>query len=163
MKRIKYVLQFTSVIVGAILLNLPLALANKITVDNSINSRTSFDFSDSNHVRNIINTEENTSFKINLEHQHPSVDINDLTQEYSQNQIYLDEITDVNKLQDISPGHWAYQALRNLVEKYRCIRVSQNQFNCKRAMTRYEFALSLNNCLLRLLKLNFSITQSLTE
>ncbi|WP_414567249.1 iron uptake porin [Nostoc sp. CCY 9925] len=62
----------------------------------------------------------------------------------------LDEIVNVNQLQDITPDHWAYEALRNLVEKYQCISGDgQGNFNGNRAMTRYEFAAVLDNCLLK--------------
>ncbi|MFB2937102.1 iron uptake porin [Aerosakkonemataceae cyanobacterium BLCC-F154] len=61
----------------------------------------------------------------------------------------LDEtITNVNQLLDVTPGHWAYQALQSLIEKYRCISGSPGRnFNGNRAMTRYEFAAGLNACL----------------
>ncbi|MGA9382462.1 MAG: iron uptake porin [Phormidium sp.] len=61
----------------------------------------------------------------------------------------LDEtITNVHQLSDVTPDHWAYQALQSLVEKYRCISGSPGgNFNGNRAMTRYEFAAGLNDCL----------------
>ncbi|MFB2893880.1 iron uptake porin [Aerosakkonemataceae cyanobacterium BLCC-F50] len=61
----------------------------------------------------------------------------------------LDEaIVNVNQLLDVTPNHWAYQALRNLIEKYRCISGSpERNFNGERAMSRYEFAAGLNSCL----------------
>ena len=63
----------------------------------------------------------------------------------------LEEITNVNQLIDVTPDHWAYQALRSLVEKYRCISgSSEGNFNGNRAMNRYEFADALNNCLLKI-------------
>ena len=62
----------------------------------------------------------------------------------------LDEIVNVNQLEDVTPDHWAYEALRNLVEKYHCISSDgEGNFNGNRAMTRYEFAAALNNCLLK--------------
>ncbi len=58
------------------------------------------------------------------------------------------EVIDVEQLRDVSPGDWAYEALRNLVDKYRCITASgSGTFEGNRAMTRYEFADTLNNCL----------------
>ncbi|GET37143.1 iron uptake porin [Microseira wollei] len=63
----------------------------------------------------------------------------------------LEEITNVDQLEDVTPDHWAYQALRSLVEKYRCISGSgDGNFNGNRAMTRYEFAAAFNNCLLKI-------------
>ncbi|MBH8561592.1 iron uptake porin [Nostoc sp. CENA67] len=62
----------------------------------------------------------------------------------------LDEIVNVNQLEDVTPNDWAYEALRNLVEKYQCISSDgEGNFNGNRAMTRYEFAAALNNCLLK--------------
>jgi len=69
---------------------------------------------------------------------------------YSNSPPELDRIINVNQLQDVTPDHWAYEALRNLVEKYQCISGDgQDNFNGKRAMTRYEFAAALENCLLK--------------
>ncbi|BAZ69272.1 MAG: iron uptake porin [Pelatocladus maniniholoensis HA4357-MV3] len=63
----------------------------------------------------------------------------------------LDEIVNVNQLQDVTPDNWAYEALRNLVEKYQCISGdAEGHFNGNRAMTRYEFAAALDNCLQKL-------------
>ncbi|MFN6514407.1 MAG: iron uptake porin [Nostoc sp. CreGUA01] len=62
----------------------------------------------------------------------------------------LDEIVNVNQLQDVTPDDWAYEALRNLVEKYQCVSGDeQGNFNGNRAMSRYEFAAFLDNCLLK--------------
>ncbi|MGA9379547.1 MAG: iron uptake porin [Phormidium sp.] len=68
---------------------------------------------------------------------------------YSGSPPELDEaIVNVNQLLDVTPNHWAYQALRNLIEKYRCISGSpERNFNGERAMSRYEFAAGLNSCL----------------
>lgn len=61
------------------------------------------------------------------------------------------QVLNVNDLEDVSPTHWAYEALRSLVEKYQCISgSSDNLFNGNRAITRYEFAGALNSCLLKL-------------
>jgi hypothetical protein len=58
-------------------------------------------------------------------------------------------LTNVNQLSDVTPGDWAYESLKNLVEKYRCISgFPGGNFNGERAMTRYEFAAGLNSCLL---------------
>jgi hypothetical protein len=59
-----------------------------------------------------------------------------------------DEVINVEQLRDVSPEDWAYEALRSLVEKYRCITNSGNgTFEGNRVMNRYEFAHTLNNCL----------------
>ncbi len=63
----------------------------------------------------------------------------------------LENIINVNQLQDITPDHWAYQALVNLVERYRCLNDFNNgKFNGNRAINRYEFAATLNSCLMRI-------------
>ena len=63
----------------------------------------------------------------------------------------FDGIINVNELEDVNPDDWAYEALRSLVEKYRCITGSSKKtFNGDRAMTRYEFAAALNACLLKM-------------
>jgi hypothetical protein len=60
----------------------------------------------------------------------------------------LDQVTNVSQLRDVSPGDWAYEALRSLVERYGCIAgYPDGTFRGNRAMTRYEFAAGLNSCL----------------
>ena len=60
----------------------------------------------------------------------------------------LGQVTNVNQLRDVSPGDWAYEALRNLVETYGCIAgYPDGTYRGNRAMTRYEFAAGLNACL----------------
>ncbi|MBE9128828.1 MULTISPECIES: iron uptake porin [unclassified Coleofasciculus] len=60
----------------------------------------------------------------------------------------LDQVTNVSQLRDVSPGDWAYEALRSLVERYGCIAgYPDGTFRGNRAMTRYEFAAGLNACL----------------
>lgn len=59
-----------------------------------------------------------------------------------------DQVTNVSQLSDVSPGDWAYEALRNLVERYGCIAgYPDGTFRGNRALTRYEFAAGLNACL----------------
>jgi Carbohydrate-selective porin, OprB family/S-layer homology domain len=60
----------------------------------------------------------------------------------------MDQVTNVSELKDVSPGDWAYEALRSLVERYGCIAGYPNgTFRGNRPMTRYEFAAGLNACL----------------
>ncbi len=60
----------------------------------------------------------------------------------------LDQVTNVGQLRDVSPGDWAYEALRSLVERYGCIAgYPDGTYRGNRAMTRYEFAAGLNACL----------------
>ncbi|HBE17508.1 MAG TPA: hypothetical protein DEG17_05560 [Cyanobacteria bacterium UBA11149] len=63
----------------------------------------------------------------------------------------LGQVTNVGQLRDVSPGDWAYEALRNLVERYGCIAgYPDGTYRGNRAMTRYEFAAGLNACLSQL-------------
>ncbi|WP_313929789.1 iron uptake porin [Microcoleus sp. FACHB-SPT15] len=60
----------------------------------------------------------------------------------------MGQVTNVTQLSDVSPGEWAYEALRNLVERYGCIAgYPDGTFRGNRALTRYEFAAGLNSCL----------------
>jgi len=60
----------------------------------------------------------------------------------------LDQVTNVSQLRDVSPGDWAYEALRSLVERYGCIAgYPDGTFRGNRATSRYEFAAGLNACL----------------
>jgi len=71
--------------------------------------------------------------------------INQYTNQGSQS---LDQVTNVTQLSDVSPGDWAYEALRSLVERYGCIAgYPDGTFRGNRATTRYEFAAGLNACL----------------
>ena len=66
----------------------------------------------------------------------------------------LEQVTNVSQLRDVSPGDWAYEALRSLVERYGCIAgYPDGTFRGNRAMTRYEFAAGLNACLNQLERL----------
>ncbi|WP_413173896.1 iron uptake porin [Anabaena azotica] len=54
----------------------------------------------------------------------------------------------VSELRDVEPKDWAYEALKNLSEKYNCIEGNANGFYLgNRTITRYEFATGLNTCL----------------
>ncbi|MGK7871790.1 MAG: iron uptake porin [Xenococcaceae cyanobacterium] len=58
------------------------------------------------------------------------------------------QVTNVSQLRDVSPTDWAYQALRELVERYNCIiGYPDRTFRGNRATSRYEFAAGLNACL----------------
>ncbi|HEY9598139.1 MAG TPA: iron uptake porin [Cyanophyceae cyanobacterium] len=58
------------------------------------------------------------------------------------------QVTNVSQLRDVSPGDWAYEALRSLVERYGCIAgYPDGTYRGNRAMSRYEFAAGLNACL----------------
>ncbi len=74
--------------------------------------------------------------------------------QYSQDTDSMTQVTNVSQLRDVSPGDWAYEALRSLVERYGCIAgYPDGTFRGNRAMTRYEFAAGLNACLNQLERL----------
>lgn len=71
-----------------------------------------------------------------------------------------DQVTNVSQLRDVSPGDWAYEALRSLVERYGCIAgYPDGTFRGNRATTRYEFAAGLNACLNQVERLITSSTE----
>ena len=80
---------------------------------------------------------------------------------YSQPPDAMEEVTSVTDLRDVSPGDWAYEALRSLVEKYRCIAGSgKGTFEGNRAITRYEFAAALNTCLIKVGRIIYSLSNT---
>ncbi len=71
----------------------------------------------------------------------------------------MGQVTNVTQLRDVSPGDWAFEALRSLVERYGCIAgYPDGTFRGNRAMSRYEFAAGLNSCLNQIEKLIASTT-----
>lgn len=76
----------------------------------------------------------------------PTRDESALSNAYADNS--MNQVTSVSQLRDVSPGDWAFEALRSLVERYGCIAgYPDSTFRGDRAMTRYEFAAGLNACL----------------
>ncbi len=66
----------------------------------------------------------------------------------------MNQVTDVSQLRDIEPGDWAYEALRELVERYGCLAGYPDQtFRGNRVLSRYEFAAGLRACLQQVEKL----------
>ncbi len=66
----------------------------------------------------------------------------------------MDQVTNVSQFSDVRPGDWAYEALRELVERYGCIAgYPDSTYRGNRAMTRYEFAAGLRACLNQIEKL----------
>ncbi len=74
------------------------------------------------------------------------------------------QVTSVFQLRDVSPRDWAYEALRNLVERYGCIEGYPNRtFRGNRALSRYEFAAGLNACMQQMERLLASSTSVIRE
>jgi hypothetical protein len=62
-----------------------------------------------------------------------------------------DQVTPVNQMADVQPTDWAFQALQELVERYRCLAGYPNRsFHGNQTLSRYEFAAGLNACLNRI-------------
>ncbi|WP_013334544.1 iron uptake porin [Gloeothece verrucosa] len=68
----------------------------------------------------------------------------------------MSKVPSVSQLRDVEPTQWAYQALRSLVERYGCLvgwgaelvpHYPNNLYRGDMALTRWEFAAALNNCL----------------
>ena len=60
----------------------------------------------------------------------------------------LGQFTNVDRLRDVSPTDWAYEALRSLVDRYGCIvGYPDRTYRGNQALSRYEFAAGLNACL----------------
>jgi len=65
-----------------------------------------------------------------------------------QTSLPLEQVNSVNQLSDVLPTDWAYSALQGLAERYGCLLASPNAtFAGNRAISRYEFAANLNECL----------------
>lgn len=76
----------------------------------------------------------------------------------------MEQVTSVSQLSDVQPTDWAFQSLQSLVERYGCIAGYPNQtYLGNRAMSRYEFAAGLNDCLKRINELIASSTTDLVK
>ena len=65
----------------------------------------------------------------------------------------LSQIVNVDRLRDVSPVDWAYEALINLASRYDCITgFPDNTYRGNQPVSRYEFAAGLNSCLGKLEK-----------
>src|SRR4028119_1100667 len=86
--------------------------------------------------------------------------LNRYSNEETENSDSIDQVTNVTQLRDVSPGDWAYEALRSLVERYGCIAgYPDGTFKGRQATTRYEFAAGLNACLNQVERLITSSTE----
>ena len=74
------------------------------------------------------------------------------------------QVNSVFQLRDVSPNDWAFEALRNLVERYGCIAgYPDGTFRGNRSLTRYEFAAGLNACLQQIERLIVSNQGQVTQ
>lgn len=71
------------------------------------------------------------------------------------------QLTSVSQLSDVQPTDWAYESLKSLIERYKCLVGSDTKYRGNRALTRYEFAAGLNACLDQVNKLIASTTSNL--
>jgi hypothetical protein len=119
----------------------------------------------SNTWENKVSSDDNKLSSITVDEQPflPETPNNQLQQPqlYSQPPDLMEEVTRIEDLRDVSPGDWAYEALRNLVEKYRCIDGStKGRFEGNRAISRYEFAAAFNTCLLKIGRIIYSLSNT---
>jgi hypothetical protein len=76
----------------------------------------------------------------------------------------LEQVTSVSQLRDVQPTDWAFQALQSLVERYGCIAgYPDRTYRGNRAITRYEFAAGLNQCLDRIQELIAALPQGISK
>src|ERR687885_2562553 len=93
----------------------------------------------------------------------PSVTELSSTEGENQSDDPMTQVTNVTQLRDVSPGDWAFEALRSLVERYGCIAgYPDGSYRGNRAMSRYEFAAGLNACLQQVERLVASSTTNQT-
>jgi hypothetical protein len=63
----------------------------------------------------------------------------------------LEQVNSVRELTDVSPTDWAFQAVSALADRHQCLLgYGDGTYRGNRAMTRYEFAASLNACLIQI-------------
>ncbi|WP_261206922.1 iron uptake porin [Laspinema sp. D2d] len=83
-----------------------------------------------------------------------SLDILEQINLYSQAELELgplEQVNSVRELSDVSPTDWAFQAVSALAERHQCLLgYGDGTYRGNRAMTRYEFAASLNACLIQI-------------
>ena len=80
--------------------------------------------------------------------------IESYSQELDGNGNSQSQLTSITELSDVSPGDWAYDALRELVEDYKClVGYPDRTFRGNRPTSRYEFAAGLRACLDRIQEL----------
>ena len=62
--------------------------------------------------------------------------------------LFFSQVNSVDRLQDVKPTDWSYEALRGLIERYGCIKGFENRtYRGEQTVSRAEFAAGLNTCL----------------
>ncbi|MGB5595346.1 MAG: iron uptake porin, partial [Crocosphaera sp.] len=80
--------------------------------------------------------------------QNKSVNFRQLHRTFSSSNQAFSQVNSVDKLRDIQPTDWAYEALRNLEKKYACLKgYPDATYRGNNALTRYQFAAGLNACI----------------
>lgn len=63
-------------------------------------------------------------------------------------QVLTSKVTNLSKLEDISPTDWPYESLKRLIKRYNCISGYPSKiFNGRYNLSRHEFTAGLNSCL----------------
>jgi hypothetical protein len=76
----------------------------------------------------------------------------------------LEQVSSVSQFSDVQPTDWAYQALSNLIERYGCVAGYANgSMRGERALTRYEAAALLNDCLDRITEVTDELKRLMKE
>ena len=93
----------------------------------------------------------NLSHKNDTEYNWQDLDRNSLQPTEDNRDDSMSQVTNVNRLRDVSPVDWAYEALANLASRYGCITgFPDNTYRGEQPVSRYEFAAGLNSCLNKL-------------
>ena len=62
--------------------------------------------------------------------------------------LFFSQVDSVDKLQDVKPTDWSYEALRGLINRYGCIKGFEDRtYRGEQNISRAEFAAGLNTCL----------------
>ncbi len=85
-----------------------------------------------------------------ISHKDPDLILSQI-KEYNRQERRVKRYPRVRDLQDVTPNDWAYQALRKLINNYRCIAgYDDKTFKGDRNINRYEFAAALSACVQRM-------------
>ncbi len=58
------------------------------------------------------------------------------------------QVNSAFQLRDVDPNHWAFEAIRNLIERYQCVSGFEDRtFRGELRLNRYQFAAALNKCI----------------